>query len=76
MKKNIYFAIVLLFITISSSYAQDVLTNKSIIALSKAGLPSSIIVNKMKTTACSFDLSTNALIDLKNNNVQMMYLMQ
>ena len=69
MKKNIYFAIVLLFITISSSYAQDVLTNKSIIALSKAGLPSSIIVNKMKTTACSFDLSTNALIDLKNNNV-------
>lgn len=64
-----YFSFLFLFLTYTSAIAQDVLTNKSIISLSKAGLPSSIIINKMKTSSCNFDLSPDALIELKNNKV-------
>jgi hypothetical protein len=69
MKRKIYYFLLLLLCAGSHCFAQDVLTNKSIIALSKAGLPSSIIINKLKMNKCAFDLSTDALIDLKNNKV-------
>ncbi|MCC8427301.1 hypothetical protein [Mucilaginibacter sp. UR6-11] len=63
--------ILLLTIVIHTTfcYAQDVLTNKSVIGLTKAGLSSSIIINKIKTSKCSFDLSTDALIVLKETKV-------
>lgn len=69
MKKNLYFSLLLLLSTTTTALAQDVLNNKSIISLSKAGIPSSIIINKMKTSTCHFDLSTDALITLKSNQV-------
>jgi hypothetical protein len=69
MKKINYYFTILLFFNITFCFAQSVLNNKSIIALSKAGLPSSIIINKVKTSTCSFDLSTDALIELKDNKV-------
>lgn len=69
MKKITWFITLQLFLTLSLCSAQGVLNNKSIIALSKAGLPSSIIITKMKTSTCSFDLSTDALIELKANKV-------
>lgn len=69
MKQTFYFSLVLFILFSTRTFAQDALTNKSIISLSKAGLPSSIIINKMKTSNCTFDLSTDALIELKNNKV-------
>jgi len=47
----------------------DVLTNKTIIELTKLGLPSSVILNKIKTSTTDFDVSTNALIDLASKGV-------
>ena len=47
----------------------DVFTNKSVIDLHKAGLGDEIILTKISRSKCSFDLSTDALIDLKTKGV-------
>jgi hypothetical protein len=67
MKKLLLSVLLLLFTVIAC--AQDVLTNQSIINLSKVGLSSSIIINKIKSSKCSFDLSTDALVALKEGKV-------
>ena len=52
------------------TFAQDeVLTNDEVINLSKAGLNSSIIVDKIRTSKSKFDLSTDALIRLKKAGI-------
>ena len=45
------------------------LTNKSVIDLQKAGLGDDIILTKIAQSKCAFDLSTDALIDLKSKGV-------
>lgn len=75
MKKNNFIFTCLLFaaffITANSViYAQDeVMTNNEVISLAKAGLNSSIIVNKIRTSKSNFDLSTDSLITLKKAGV-------
>jgi len=49
--------------------ATDTLTNKSVIALKKAGLDKKIIISKIKTSVTSFDFSTDGLIELKQGGV-------
>jgi len=54
----------------SNAFAQDeTMTNEEVISLAKAGLNESIIVNKIKTSKSSFDLSTDNLIKLKQAGV-------
>jgi hypothetical protein len=48
---------------------QEVLDNQEVINLVESGLPSSIIVKKIKSSPNRFDLSTDALIELSQNNV-------
>ncbi|MGQ0541200.1 MAG: hypothetical protein ACT4O9_05025 [Blastocatellia bacterium] len=51
-------------------YAQDdVMTNAEVISLTKAGLASSIIIGKIRTSKTNFDMSTDALIKLKSSGV-------
>lgn len=47
----------------------EVLSNTSIITMTKAGLGNPIIVSKIESSTCKFDLSTNGLIDLKKQGV-------
>jgi hypothetical protein len=49
--------------------AQEVLTNDSVISMVKAGLPTSVIVGKIRSTEKKFDLSTNGLVGLKKAGV-------
>lgn len=65
------FAICLsLVMTISSAaLAQETMTNDEVISLTKAGLSSSIIIGKIKTSTTNFDLSTDSLIKLKQAGV-------
>lgn len=52
------------------AFAQgEVMTNDEVISLTKAGLSGSIIVNKIRTSKTSFDMSTDALIKLKKAGV-------
>ena len=55
-----------------SASAQEVLTNDSVIGLVKAGLPESVVIQKIRSTAAAerkFDTSTDGLIKLKKAGV-------
>lgn len=75
MKKNkfiIMFAFLLAigFTFGSNVYAQDAeITNKEVIALTKAGLDKDIIIQKIRSSKTNFDLSTDSLIALKQAGV-------
>ena len=47
----------------------EILTNKNVIEIAKAGLGNDIIISKIGSSTCRFDLSTTALIDLKKQGV-------
>lgn len=52
------------------SFGQDeVMTNSEVISLSKAGLSSSIIIDKIRTSKTNFDMSTDGLIKLKQAGI-------
>jgi hypothetical protein len=47
----------------------DTLKNETIIKLTKSKLPESVITQKINQSFCNFDVSVDALIKLKENNV-------
>ncbi|MGH7300739.1 MAG: hypothetical protein ACREJE_10035 [Candidatus Rokuibacteriota bacterium] len=53
----------------ATSLAQEVLTNDSVIQMIKAGLPESVVISKIRSTATKFDLRTESLVSLKKNGV-------
>lgn len=55
--------------TVIAQSKSDVLTNETVIMLHKKGLGASIIINKIKTSKSSFDVSTDALIKLKDDSI-------
>jgi hypothetical protein len=50
-------------------FAQQNLTNDSVLKLVKAGMGDDLIVNMINTQACSFSVSTDDLIALKTAGV-------
>jgi hypothetical protein len=54
---------------VSQTGGEEVLTNKDIVQLTKIGLDPAVIINKIAVSPGAYDISTNALIELKNNNV-------
>jgi hypothetical protein len=57
---------------VGGSSAQEVLTNDAVIGLVKAGLPESVVIQKIRSTAAAerkFDTSTDGLIKLKKAGV-------
>src|SRR5215470_10341450 len=58
-----------LAISVSVSAQEEVMTNEEVISLTKAGLASSVIIGKIKTSKTNFDMSTDALIKLKQAGV-------
>lgn len=52
-----------------SKPAQEVLSNDSIIQMTKAGLSSTIIINKLRASHTNFDLSIDGLMRLKRERV-------
>ena len=49
--------------------AQDAMSNDEVISLTKAGLATSVIIGKIRTSKTNFDMSTDALILLKQSGV-------
>lgn len=72
IKTRIILFVVLMLIALSG-YAQtpktEILTNKNVIEIMKAGLGKDIIISKINSSSCKFDVSTTALIDLKKQGV-------
>jgi len=54
---------------VSAALAQETITNEEVISLTKAGLASTIIIGKIRSSKTNFDMSTDALIRLKQNGV-------
>ena len=53
-----------------SAFAQtETLTNDSVISMVKAGLGTTVVVNKIRTSKSQFNLSTNELIRLKESGI-------
>src|SRR5436305_1448099 len=72
MKRNslIAAAIVGLLLSVATAaFAQETMTNDEVISLTKAGLAGSVIIGKIRTSKTNFDMSTDALIKLKQNGV-------
>ena len=61
--------LLLLLVLTLPIYAQNSLTNKDIIDLTKAGIAEDIIVAKIRSSKASFDTSTPALIELKSAGI-------
>jgi hypothetical protein len=72
MKKLVM--IVAVFIaTTCASYARqntETVTNKTIIELHKAGLGDDVIVSKIQSSVCKFDVSANTLVSLKKQGIK------
>src|SRR5437870_10276383 len=58
-----------LLLTTPSGFAQEVLTNQSVVEMVMAGLSERVIIAKIRTSPTNFDTRTDALIALKNNGV-------
>jgi hypothetical protein len=74
MKKPHFFlmcflAVAIFAVSVTDATAQETMTNDEVISLSKAGLNSSLIVGKIRTSKTNFDLSTDSLIALKKAGV-------
>lgn len=72
-RKLIFAGLMTISLCLAGAFAvaaqDDVMTNAEVISLSKAGLSSSIIVNKIRTSKTNFDLSTDSLIKLKQAGI-------
>ncbi len=66
---KLYKAIALSLLMTCGAANAETLTNDSVIMLGKAGLGTDAIIAKIKSSASSFDLTTNGLIALKSANV-------
>ncbi|MEJ7679171.1 MAG: hypothetical protein WKG06_15220 [Segetibacter sp.] len=72
MKRTLLLFAIVLLITNNSFYAQtkaEVLTNKSVIELYKAGLGNETVISKISSSNCKFDLTTTGLIALKKQGL-------
>jgi hypothetical protein len=69
MKQLLLAALLLFSIKTFSQNTTDTLNNASIIKLSKSKLPENVILKKINSSYCSFDVSVDALVKLKQNGV-------
>jgi len=73
MKNKIFVSVLALALMLAASLAvsaqDETMTNDEVISLTKAGLASSIIIGKIRTSKTNFDMSTDALIKLKQAGV-------
>ena len=60
---------VVLFAQSGTGGADEVLTNEKVLTMTRAGLPPSIVVNKIRSSKTNFNTSTDELIRLKSANV-------
>jgi hypothetical protein len=68
--KRCFFLILILIPCICSAQAMaDVLNNETVVTMTKAGLPKSLILAKIQNSNTNFDVSVDAMIALKNQGV-------
>ncbi|HVE59713.1 MAG TPA: hypothetical protein VNB22_23075 [Pyrinomonadaceae bacterium] len=69
MKKHLTKFLLLIFLAVSIGAQTEILTNATVLEMSKIGLDKQIILKKINETQNNFDTSANALIELKKAGV-------
>lgn len=71
MKQKLLFVALTIFMAVATTSAQtaQVMTNANVIKLVKGKMDNDIILSKMETSPCKFDLSDDALMNLKSSGV-------
>ena len=69
MKLSLKYAILFLISFNSNTFAQDALSNKEIVNLQASKISQDIILAKIGSTRCQFDLTAQGLIDLKAGKI-------
>jgi len=69
MQKHLTKIFLLIFLAVSINAQTETLTNSTIIEMSKIGLDKAVIIKKINDSTNNFDVSANALIELKKANV-------
>lgn len=69
MKAILLFLWMSLCAAVTMAQKSEVLTNKSIVDLTKAGISKKSIISKINSSTCKFSTETQALISLKNSGV-------
>ena len=68
--RSLFFASWLFLLSLHcTAQRTETLTNQSIISLHKAGLDDELILSKMESSTCKFDVSTTGMIALKNGGL-------
>jgi len=67
--KKLILSILLLAVTTQFTYAQEVVTNESIIQMKELGFDETIIMSKINASDVDFDASISALSELKKSGV-------
>lgn len=60
---------IVLWLSIASAFAAEVLTNETVVSMVKVGLGEEIILDKIKNSQGQFDLSAQGLVRLKESGV-------
>ena len=58
-------ALVALSVSLATPAAAEVMTNQTVLALLKAGLGDELVVAKINSEPCNYDVSTNSILSLK-----------
>lgn len=69
MKIIIVAALILFALPQLRAQQQDILTNEGVVEMKSKGLPTSIIISKIKSATNSFNVETDALVDLVNKKI-------
>jgi hypothetical protein len=69
IKKSILLPFIMLSLQVLSQTNVEVLNNSSIINLHKAGLEPDVIISKIESSKCKFDVTTNGLVSLKKQGL-------
>jgi len=67
--KKIIFALLLSVVSLNNNYAQEIITNKSILQMNQLGFDDSMIIDKINSSNVKFETSISELSKLKNAGV-------
>jgi hypothetical protein len=66
---KLFSKIITLLLLSLPTFAQDILDNKGIISLLSSRMSQDIVITKISSSKCKFDLSVDGLVELKNGRV-------
>jgi hypothetical protein len=69
LSTKLFSKIILLLLLSLPTFAQDILDNRGIISLLSSKMSQDIVITKISSSKCQFDLSVDGLLELKNGRV-------